>query len=360
MSSSVTVLMPVYNAERYLNEAIDSILSQSFDDFEFLIIDDGSTDNSATIIQDYRDPRIRFVRNEVNMGISKTLNLGISLAQNELIARMDADDVSHPQRLKKQHQYMVNNRSCAMLSSWANVMSEEGRFIRMERFPSDFHAYNLTFECWIYHPTVMYRKSAVIAVGGYSMPYSEDYDLFWKLSIRYPIATLMEPLLDYRLSATSLNAVTRKTEYDRANEQNVLRNIRFYMGNNYTIPSHSLACLRHDFDPIVRLGSLYEIVCTLDRLEDITKHFQDHHESRISKEKVRQAFKRKRTFIAWQIALRLPALQASRLLAMINGWNIFFIGLKQSARWRLQRYIARVKNLLHGQLAKRKNTAVST
>ena len=105
----VTVLMPVHNAGQFLNEAIDSILNQSFKHFEFLIIDDGSTDNSAAIIESYRDPRIRLLRNDRNMGITPTLNKGISLASCELIARMDADDISHPSRLQKQYGFCANN-----------------------------------------------------------------------------------------------------------------------------------------------------------------------------------------------------------------------------------------------------------
>ena len=127
----VTVLMPVYNAERFLREAIDSILGQSFKHFEFLIIDDGSTDASADIIASYRDSRIRFVRNRTNLGITPTLNKGIALASCELIARMDADDISHPQRLQKQFGYMKRNPECALLSSWARVISEDGKFIRL-------------------------------------------------------------------------------------------------------------------------------------------------------------------------------------------------------------------------------------
>ncbi|MBA3284207.1 MAG: glycosyltransferase family 2 protein, partial [Nitrosopumilus sp.] len=99
----VTVLMPVYNASAYLHDAIQSILNQTFQDFEFLIIDDGSSDNSEIIIKGYKDKRIRFIKNEQNIGISATLNKGIELASCELIARMDADDVSYPKRLEKQY-----------------------------------------------------------------------------------------------------------------------------------------------------------------------------------------------------------------------------------------------------------------
>src|SRR5690242_1454586 len=111
----LTVLMPVYNAERFLREAIDSILAQSLQQFEFLIIDDGSTDSSVDIIRSYTDSRIRFIQNERNLGISATLNKGIELSKTELIARMDADDISYPTRLEKQYQYFLTHPDCALL-----------------------------------------------------------------------------------------------------------------------------------------------------------------------------------------------------------------------------------------------------
>jgi glycosyltransferase involved in cell wall biosynthesis len=157
----LTVLMPVYNAASYLHEAIDSILQQTFRDFEFLIIDDGSTDQSIAIVQSYKDPRIRFVRNETNAGIAATLNRGIELASCELIARMDADDISYPDRLQKQYDYMMHDSACALLSTWCRVVTAAGKHVRLERYTSRFFYYNLTFECWIYHPTVMFRKAAV-------------------------------------------------------------------------------------------------------------------------------------------------------------------------------------------------------
>src|SRR6186713_3066927 len=106
--ATLTVLMPVYNAERFLAAAIDSILNQSFTDFEFLIIDDCSSDNSVNIITSYKDPRILLYQNEKNLGISATLNKGIELASTDLVARMDSDDISYPDRLQKQVDFIVN------------------------------------------------------------------------------------------------------------------------------------------------------------------------------------------------------------------------------------------------------------
>ena len=139
--------MPVYNAEKFLAEAIDSILQQSFSDFEFIIIDDCSTDSSVAIIESYKDARIRLYRNNVNSGISYSLNRGIELATTELIARMDADDVSYPQRLQIQYDYLLAHPECAMVSSLARMITEEKGVIRIDDFKSELYYYNLTFSC---------------------------------------------------------------------------------------------------------------------------------------------------------------------------------------------------------------------
>jgi glycosyltransferase involved in cell wall biosynthesis len=324
----VTVLMPVYNAQRFLREAIDSILQQSFKPFEFLIIDDGSTDRSAEIIESYRDPRIRFVRNVRNQGITPTLNKGIGLASCELIARMDADDISHPQRLQKQFGYMKRNPACALLSTWARVISEEGKFIRLERYRNNFYYFNLTFECWMYHPTIMFRKSAVEKIGRYRMPYSEDYDLFWRMSIRFKIANLSEPLVDYRISPTSLNTVLKKTEYEIANEQNVVRNIRHYMGDDFSLSDAALECLRHNFRPLLndyREETVFEALNVLDGVTQ--KILLTDNVNRDIRSIVRaRYFKRK--FILHEIARALPVMQGVELLWGTHAWLTLAVLLK--------------------------------
>lgn len=335
----ITVLMPVYNAERYLREAIDSILAQSFKPFEFLIIDDGSTDRSASIIASYDDSRIRFHRNETNLGITASLNKGIALATCELIARMDADDVSHPQRLQKQFGYMKRNPECALLSTWARVVGDDKKFVRMERYRGNFYYYNLTFECWIYHPTVMFRKSAVEQVGMYSMPYSEDYDLFWKMSTRFRIANICEPLVDYRLSSTSLNAVLKKNEYAWANEQNVLRNIRYYLGSDFQISHAALEYLRHNFTPLLsayNLGAALESLVALDAVTE--KMLQKENVNRDNKA-IRQARYFKRRFMLRELSKRLPLLQGLQLLVHAHAWMSLIALVKNFAKWHLKQKI---------------------
>src|SRR2546423_6687976 len=126
MRPRVSVLMPVYDVAKYLREAIDSILGQTFTDFEFIIIDDASTDRSAEIINSYNDPRIRFIQNEKNVGLIATLNRGLDLAYGEYLARMDQDDVSLPERLAKQVAFMETASDVAASGTWARDIDDKG------------------------------------------------------------------------------------------------------------------------------------------------------------------------------------------------------------------------------------------
>jgi glycosyltransferase involved in cell wall biosynthesis len=337
VEARITVLMPVYNAERFLREAMDSILNQSFHYFEFLIIDDGSTDNSVAIVQSYDDSRITFVRNERNLGISETLNRGIALAKSDLIARMDADDISNPYRLQKQYNYMATHPKCALLSTWARVLTEDKKYVRLEKYRSLYYYYNLTFECWIYHPTVMFRRKAVCDVGMYSMPYSEDYDLFWKVSTKYQIGNLSEPLVNYRLSPTSLNTVLKKEQYDIANEQNVLRNIRYYMGEDFQISKPCLECLRHNFEPIIQGNNIKEALESLEILDAITEKILQKDNPNRDEKVLREARYYKRKFIITELSKAFPMLKALLFLSRTREWLILYTLSTGYIRWQLRK-----------------------
>jgi glycosyltransferase involved in cell wall biosynthesis len=337
IAPKISVLMPVYNAARFLNESIGSILSQTFFDFEFIIIDDGSTDNSVEIIRTFEDARIVLVRNEKNLGISETLNKGITLAKSSLIARMDADDVSHPSRLQKQYEYMSKNLDCALLSSWARVVSEDLKFVRLERYRSKFYYYNLTFECWMYHPTIMFRKREAEEVGMYSMPYSEDFDLFWKMSRRFKIWNIPEALVDYRLSSTSLNVVLKKEEYDDANKRNVLRNLRYYLGDDVVISDAILECLRHNFSPI--LSEVESLPDCLAILEKITKRLLKEENPNRNRKDILDAHYFKRQFIIAEIAKRLPRHKMFQLLAYTRSWQPLYEIISNGVQWRMKNLV---------------------
>ena len=190
----------------------------------------------------------------------------------------------------------------------------------------------------MYHPTIMFRKQHVEAVGMYSMKYSEDYDLFWKVSTAFEIGNLAEPLVDYRLSPTSLNTVLKKQEYDIANEQNVLRNIRYYMGPDFAISKNELECLRHNFQPIAKRESIEEILAVLKTLSEITDRILAHHNPNRNEEEINEAHYFKRNFIIAEICKLLPRKKAMQLLMRTHSWMVLYQWTKNSVQWRVKRF----------------------
>jgi glycosyltransferase involved in cell wall biosynthesis len=317
----VTVLMPVYNAEKYLREAIDSILDQTLPDFIFLIIDDGSTDSSAAIVQSYSDNRIRFIQNERNSGISATLNQGIEMCTTELIARMDADDISYPSRLQKQCDFFRANPDCALLSTAARNVTASKENVKTDKFRSEFYYYNLTFECWIYHPTVMYKRQAVIDSGRYSTPYSEDYELWWHLSRKYRINHLEQVLLDYRVTDESLCRVTRKTEYELAQYSQVKRNIHYFTGDTFTLTYPETECLRHNFQPLLELNSVTAIHRCIKKLNEINRCIINRKNINADTNIIREAAYFKKQFIMDFFFTHLSPPKAASLALRTGSWR---------------------------------------
>lgn len=200
----VSVLMPAYNCEAYVLEAVSSMLSQSFTDFELLVVDDGSTDSTRKLLESVHDPRLRLVSNERNIGLIGTLNRGLELATGRYVARMDADDISAPERLEKQVQFLEAHPDVQVLGTMAKLIDEQGRvFGSLSGYPKDPDGVRqyLLRECCLVHPTVMFIKDAVRSAGGYDpgARYAEDYDLWLRLSDRHTIANLPDKLVSYRM-----------------------------------------------------------------------------------------------------------------------------------------------------------------
>lgn len=198
----VTVLMPVHNGERYLAAAIESILAQTFADFELLIIDDGSTDRSHEIARAYADPRIRLVRNTQNLRLIATLNRGLEEARGEYVARMDADDISLPGRLEAQAKFLDRYAGVGVLGAAVQTIDADGKPNGVARFPLSHNLirWTLCFQSPIAHPAAMMRKALVRRLGGYRSHalHCEDYDLWWRASEVTQLANLGEVLLKLR------------------------------------------------------------------------------------------------------------------------------------------------------------------
>jgi hypothetical protein len=205
-----TVLLPVYNAGRPLRQAIESILRQEEEDFEFLIIDDLSRDESAGTIREYaaRDKRIRPVFHMENKGLASTLNEGLELARSNLVVRMDQDDESLPHRLSTQVRFMDENPGVAVAGAYVFHMGSRPAFDRLIELPVDHEdiARSLLSANCIYHPSVILRREVVLRSGGYRAAFknAEDYDLWLRLARNHRLANIPSPLLRYRFSTAGM------------------------------------------------------------------------------------------------------------------------------------------------------------
>ncbi len=318
----VTVLLPVYNAAAYVKEAVESILAQTYRDFELLIVEDASTDDSLKIIQAITDDRIRIVRNPENLGITPSLNKGIRLARYALIARMDADDISHPWRLEKQVAYLQKHPDCAMLATWVRLIDHTGTYLRTEGINREFLYYTLNFECCIMHSTVMFRKTYLEAVGGYQKAYSEDFDLFWRISRRYKISAIDEPLVFYRLHDQNTNTVSRKTEYEIANIENLVRNIRCYTDGETPVPMEYLECYRNNFTRILAEGNLKKINSCLDLLDRISANMLVTENPNREADAIRYIWAFKKKYILTSLSLQLPVFKMLSLLSQQRAYRL--------------------------------------
>ena len=199
MAPDITVLLPVYNGEKFIAEAVTSILDQSYANFELLVMDDGSTDGTPQVLEVLAaaDARVRIHRRE-NRGLITTLNEGLAMCSTELVARMDADDRAMPERLQLQKTFMDRHAHIAVCGTGME-MYESGRVVK-PRCGAPFDIMCL-FGSPLAHPTVMYRRSVVLGLGGYAadMPAGEDYDLWCRIAAAgYGMDNLPQALLRYR------------------------------------------------------------------------------------------------------------------------------------------------------------------
>ena len=250
--------MPVYNSEKYLKESIDSILNQSYKDFELLIIDDGSTDSSIDIINSYNDSRIRVIKNNENKGLPYTRNLGLKLATGDYIAVMDSDDISYPNRLERQVDFLEKNLDIDILSSnFDNLENETILKTKSKDKNSDEIKIELMFRCCIGNPTVMMRKQSIIDK---KLTYrdecfiAQDYS-FWVDSInKCKFYHINESLIAYR---TGHDNITKKSINKKNIERKqIIDSIRFraLSNNGFIINNDDIMYFNKVFsDPKVKV-----------------------------------------------------------------------------------------------------------
>jgi glycosyltransferase involved in cell wall biosynthesis len=216
---TISVLMPMYNAEAYLGLAIESILNQSYQDFELVILNDGSTDKSLEIALSYQDKRIRVLENEGNLGLIYTRNRLITEASGDLLAWLDSDDVAIATRLEEQYDFLQKNPKVALVASWATIIDSNGKptgGFRKSYIKDEYLQALLLFVNYIVQSSVMIRKSFLPSIP-YQLPFSEDYDLWVRVAAQYPIAILPSCLVNYRVHQTN----TSSGEHAEAMHDNV-------------------------------------------------------------------------------------------------------------------------------------------
>lgn len=203
----VSVIMPAYNAEKYIAAAIDSILAQSYGDFELIVINDCSKDRTEEIVLSYDDPRIVYLKNEENLGVAATLNKGLAVAKGEYIARMDADDISLPKRFEKQAAFLSANEDIAVLGTNVETFNEAGPICTgWSAMEPEQMKVDLLFACGLAHPSVMMRTGVIRELGGYDENFNglEDYELWCRVLERHQITTLPDILLRYRIHSSQV------------------------------------------------------------------------------------------------------------------------------------------------------------
>lgn len=207
----VTVLMPVFNGERHISNAIRSVLNQTFREFELLVVDDGSTDSTVSLVKAVADPRLRLIRNPENLGLVATLNRGLDEALGTFVARLDADDLMAASRLAEQVSFLRGNPSVPLVGSDARLIDENDRWCGRWRTArgSDWIRWDCAFRTPFAHSSVMFRRCLIRErFGGYQNHRAcEDLDLWGRVAAEFPVTSLSSPLVSYRLHRASVMGI---------------------------------------------------------------------------------------------------------------------------------------------------------
>jgi len=259
--------MPVFNGEKYLREAVESILSQTFKDFKFIIIDDCSVDNSWRILNSYDNQRICIIRNETNLGLPKTRNIGLSLARGEYLAIMDADDISLPKRLERQVNFMDEHPEIGICGTWARQFgSDEQEVWKYKIKHEDIHM-GLLFSNRMNHSSLMLRRKYLSQhniIYDIFFEYAEDYDLYVRCAVHFKLANIPEVLVHCRAHENQVTKIDAdKVEfYNKLVQRNQLErlgvninadelNLHYILGKRLSI--HTLDFINRIEDWLIKL-----------------------------------------------------------------------------------------------------------
>jgi glycosyltransferase involved in cell wall biosynthesis len=284
MKSEISVIMPVYNCEKYVGKAIESILAQSFSNFEFIIINDRSIDASRVIISSYTDDRIRIYDNETNLGVAQSLNKAISYAGGEFIAVMHADDISLPHRFETQLKYLKSHHDIGVCGSYIKIIGNGENNIVKHPTAHDDIVCTLLFQNPLCHPSIMMRKAIL---EKHSLLYdkifdgAEDYDIWIRISRYCKLANIDKVLLHYRIHNNQITIVHSTTQTLYADRIRTLQLKKFIPGitlNDITI--HNILSNRN-IEP-ARLIK-HEILYWLNKLKTINQQTNHYPEPAFSR-----------------------------------------------------------------------------
>jgi glycosyltransferase involved in cell wall biosynthesis len=257
----ITVLLPAYNAEKYIGKAIDSVLEQSFTDFELLIINDGSVDSTESIIRSYPDERIRLI-NQTNQGIAAALNMGLLNANASLIARFDADDICLPDRLKIQYEFLQTHPDHVIVGTDADYIDMNDEYVFKCRLPAHSHEEISALapaKCPFIHSAVLFKKEIIMQAGGYNAnAYAFEDQLLWSKVIKLGKAcNLAQPLIQVRLNPESLS-IDEKWRTKRFRE---IKSVAILNGNvSVEQGKELLGIIRQQNNAKIKEGSYYSLL----------------------------------------------------------------------------------------------------
>ncbi len=263
MSPKISVILPVYNCESYIAGAINSILEQQFTDFELIVVNDGSSDTTEQVVRSFTDNRLKYYNNERNLGIVPTLNFAVTKASAPYIARMDADDVSYPERLMLQYQFMEAHQDVAVCGAFLKVMDKE-EIVRCPENHEDIF-FELLINNVIAHPVVMFRKSVW---AKHRLQYeekwfpAEDYMLWVKFAQFSKLHNLQLPLLDYKIHEASISVSKKDLQIQKMTEikcMHLLESLKIYAADNFSVLEKALSFHFSDsFEYVNQLNKLFK------------------------------------------------------------------------------------------------------
>jgi len=238
----ISVIEPFYNCRQYIQHATTSILNQTYSNFELILIDDGSTDDTAAEILKFNDKRIRLIRQE-NKGLAESLNFGLKIAKGEFIARQDGDDISHPQRFEKQLDYFSKNKNTALVGTWSKIIDNDGKETgRFHKHPTEDLElkFDLFFDNPFVHSSVMFRKEVIEKSGLYNTKIHslvQDFEYWFRISRNYNIANIGEVLHEYREQKKSISRIT--SDFGKIVAQQSFENKKPFLNEKeYNIAEH--------------------------------------------------------------------------------------------------------------------------